>query len=194
MISLSLHELHHGLNARFTEVNGLEAVAHYGDWMPEYSALREAAGVIDLGFRGRLCLTGSDRQRFLNGQVSNNVKDLPPGEGCYAALTTAKGKMQSDLNIYCLPDELLLDFEPGLSAAVRQRLEKYIIADDVQVIDVAAQYGLLSVQGPKSGGIMLNAGLGLELPAKMLSFTRKTDSTSGEIYCANHPCGQSLGF
>jgi folate-binding protein YgfZ len=49
-----------------------------------------------------------------------------------------------------LENEILLDFEPGYSAAVAQRLEKYIIADDVQVVDVAPHYGLLSVQGPKA--------------------------------------------
>jgi folate-binding protein YgfZ len=112
--------------------------------------LRDAAGILDLSFRSRLCLTGADRQKFLNGQVTNNVKDLKVGEGCYAALVNAKGKLQSDLNIYVIENEILLDFEPGYSAAVAQRLEKYIIADDVQVADVAPHYGLLSVQGPKA--------------------------------------------
>ena len=46
--------------------------------------------------RSRVCVTGADRQRFINGQVTNNVKDLKAGQGCYAALVTAKGKMQSD--------------------------------------------------------------------------------------------------
>jgi len=103
-----------------------------------------------MSFRSRLCLLGADRQKFLNGQVTNNVKDLKVGEGCYAALVNAKAKMQSDLNIYLLQNEILLDFEPGHSASVAQRLEKYIIADDVQVVEVAPQYGLLTVQGPKS--------------------------------------------
>ena len=150
MNSLLLHELHHGLNAHFTEVSGMEVVEHYGDPLAEHAALREAAGLLDLSFRSRLCLTGADRQKFLNGQVTNNVKDLKVGEGCYAALVNAKGKMQSDLNIYVLEDEILLDFEPGYSAAVAQRLEKFIIAEDVQVVDVAPPYGLLSVQGPKA--------------------------------------------
>src|SRR6185295_19092903 len=100
------------------------------------------AGVLDLSFRSRLCLTGSDRQRFLNGQVTNNVKDLAVGQGCYAALVTAKGKLLSDLNIYCLPNELLLDFEPGLAASVTARFEQFIIADDVQVVDAQPHYGL----------------------------------------------------
>src|SRR5438128_857898 len=150
MHSLVLHEIHVGLNARFTEVNGMEVVEHYGDPLAEHAALRNAVVVLDMSFRSRLCLVGADRQKFLNGQVTNNVKDLKVGEGCYAALVNAKGKMQSDLNIYLLQNEILLDFEPGLSASVAQRLEKYIIADDVQVVEVAPHYGLLSVQGPKS--------------------------------------------
>src|ERR1700740_1937717 len=105
MNPLGVHELHEGVNARFAEVNGCEVVADYGDWLAEHAALRESAGVLDLSFRGRICLTGADRSRFLNGQVTNNVKDLRAGQGCHAALVTAKGKLESDLNIFCLPDE-----------------------------------------------------------------------------------------
>src|SRR5436309_10598047 len=150
MNPLPLHKFHGGLNADFTEVNGMEVVEQYGDPLAEHAALRDAAGLLDLSCRSRLCLTGMDRQKFLNGQVTNNVKDLKVGEGCYAALVNAKGRMQSDLNIYVLDNEILLDFEPGYSAAVAQRLEKFIIAEDVQVVDVAPHYGLLSVQGPKA--------------------------------------------
>ena len=154
MSVLAIREFHQRLNARFTELNGTEVVEHYGDPPSEHAALRERAGVLDLSFRSRLCLTGADRQKFLNGQVTNNVKDLKTGEGCYAALVNAKGRMQSDLNIYILADEILLDFEPGYGATVAQRLEKYIIADDVQVVDVAAHYGLISVQGPEASEVI----------------------------------------
>jgi glycine cleavage system aminomethyltransferase T len=150
MTPLALHEFHSALGARFAEVNGCEVVEDYGDWLAEHAALRQSAGVLDLSFRSRLVLTGADRVRLLNGQVTNNVKELPVSEGCYAALVTNKGRMQSDLNIYILPEEILLDFEPGLCAAVAQRFEKFIIADDVQVIDAAPHYGLLSVQGPQA--------------------------------------------
>ena len=194
MTPLELHEFHHGLNACFAEVNGMEAVEHYGDARVEHAALLESAGVLDLSFRGRLCLTGADRQRLLNGQVTNNVKDLKTGEGCYACLVTAKGKLQSDLHIYCLRDELLLDFEPGLSAALAQRFDKYIIADDVQVVDVAAHCGLLSVQGPQAGAVVQRLGLGIELPVKTMSFSSSNDATLGEIYCMNQPRLGTTGF
>ena len=194
MTELNLHEFHVGVGGHFGEVNGMEVVSHYGDALAEHAALRESAGVADLSFRGRLCLTGADRKRFLHGQVTNNVMDLEVGEGCYAALVTAKGRLQSDLNIYSLAQELLLDFEPGLSGAVVRRLESYIIADDVQVADVAPYYGLLTVQGPKSGAVLTSLGWNIHLPAKLLAVSSASDAALGEIYCVNQPRGSALGF
>jgi len=182
MNPLPLHEFHHSLNARFGELNGAEIVANYGDTPAEYAALREAAGVLDLGFRSRVSLTGADRARFLHGQVTNDINRLRPGDGCYAALVTAKGKMESDLNIYALQDELLLDFEPGLTQKISQRLEKYIVADDVQVVDVAPHYGLLSVQGPKAENVVKALGIFAELPAKPFQSVKVSDNMLGEIY------------
>lgn len=194
MSSLTLHELHAALNGQFLEINGAEVVAHYGDYFAEHASLRNSVGVIDLSFRGRLCLLGADRQNFLNGQVTNNVKDLKSSQGCYAAVITAKGKMQSDLNIYNLENEILLDFEPGLSETVKQRLEKYIISEDVQIVDVTPHYGLLSVQGPKSAEVVNNLDLGFVLPDKMLQFSSVKNETLGEIYLMNQPRVGNLGF
>ncbi len=160
----------------------------------EYTALHETAGVIDLSSRGRICLTGADRNRFLHGQVTNDIKKLRVGEGCYAALVTAKGKMESDLNIFCLQDELLLDFEPGLTEKISQRLEKYLVADDVQIVDVAPHYGLLSVQGPKAGTVISSVSLFSELPERGFQSKKISDATLGEIYLVNLPLLGSKGF
>ena len=74
MESLCLHELHQGLAARFTELNGAEVVHDYGDWLAEHAALRAAAGVIDFSFRSRICLVGADRARFLHGNADRVLK------------------------------------------------------------------------------------------------------------------------
>lgn len=194
MNRLNLHEFHQGLGGQFTTVNGAEAVAEYGDVLAEHAALSERAGVLDLGFRSRLCVTGADRARFLHGQVTNDVNRLRPGEGCYAALITAKGRMQSDLNLYCLPEEMLLDFEPGLTSAVAQRLEKYVIADDVQVADVASHYGLLSVQGPGAEAALEASELFSARPPKPFDFIKVEASAFGEIYLMNQPRLGTRGF
>src|SRR2546423_14931608 len=114
MPTLSLHPFHQRSGAEFISLNGSEAVRHYGDVLAEHRVLIETAALLDLSFRSRLCLAGTDRTRFLHGQVTNDVNGLAIGQGCYAALITAKGRMQADLNIYRLEQELLLDLEPGL--------------------------------------------------------------------------------
>src|SRR5271156_3258929 len=159
MNQLSLFELHHTLGANFFTLNDAQVVSDYGRSDTEYAALHESAGVMDFSFRSRVCLTGADRARYLHGQVTNDVKKLRVGDGTYAALTTNKGKMESDLNIFCLADELLLDFEPGLTGKISARLEKFIVADDVQLVDAAPYYGLLSVQGPKAALVICALGL-----------------------------------
>src|SRR5437868_15142970 len=77
----------------------------------DYRALTEACGLIDRSERGKLALTGPGAKEFLEGQVTNAVETLRPGEGAYAAFLTPKGKMLGDLRILDLGDELLLDTE-----------------------------------------------------------------------------------
>ena len=171
-----------------------EVVGDYGDWLAEHRAFIETAGVIDLSARGRVCLLGADRLRFLHGQVTNDVNKLEVGQGCYAAIISGKGRMQADLNIFRLQDEVLLDFEPGLTATIIERLEKYIIADDVQVVDVDPHYGLLSVQGPKAAEVVARLELGEPVPQKALNFVKVADATLGDIYVVNHLRLGSAGF
>jgi len=194
MEQLSLHAFHEAHGGKFIELSGLEAVSDYGKVAPEYAALRESAAVLDLSFRGRICLTGADRVRFLHGQVTNEIKALRFGQGCYAALVNAKGRMQGDLCIYALADELLLDYEPGLTPALSQRFEKFIVSDDVQVVDVAPHYGLLCVQGPKAAEVIRSTGSSSEMPSASLAFTKATDATLGELYLMNHPRIGTVGF
>lgn len=194
MNGLGLHEFHQSLGARFGEVAGEEVVLHYDDALAEHAALTQSAGVLDLSFRSRVCVLGADRARFLHGQVTNHIKQLQPGTGCYAAITTNKGKLQSDLHVHCLAEELLLDFEPGLTANVTGRLEKFVVADDAQFVDVAPHYGLLSVQGPKAAEAVGALGLFPKLPAAPYQSVKANDAMLGEIHLVNLPRIDSEGF
>jgi folate-binding protein YgfZ len=184
--TLSLQTIHEKHGAQFLAVNDFPVVEHYGDPPGEYAALRRSAVVLDLSSRGRLCLLGSDRRSFLNGQVTNDVAGLREGEGCYAALVNAKGRIQSDLHAYCLPDEILLDLEPGYGPAVSARLNQYIIADDVQVADVAAQYGLLNLEGPQAANALLAILPPGALPTAPYRIVRHQDPECGDLYITCH--------
>ena len=194
MSALPLHSFHEWRNEAFGEVNGQEIVRATTSPEQEYIHLSRAAGWLDLSYRGRLCLLGTDREKFLHGQVTNDVAGLPADGGCYATIVDGKARLQADLFIYKLSQEILLDFEPGLTEKLIQRLEKYIIAEDVQVVDVSPHYGLLSLQGPESEPILRQSGWFAHLPARNLSWVRAETTDWGEIYLARNARLATVGF
>ena len=193
MAPLALHEFHHARGARFSTQNGFEAVASYGSTEAEYIALTREAGLTDLSFRSRICLLGADREKFLHGQITNDIARLKVGEGTYGALVTAKGKLETDLFAYKLQDELLLDFEAGLTQKITERLSRYIIAEDVQIVDVAPHYSLLSIQGPRAAAMITNSGIIETLPENALNWTR-TASASGDLYVMSNGRYGTAGY
>ena len=185
-LPLALHSRHEPLGARFIAVEGMEVVASYGDPAAEHRAVTRTSGLVDLSARGRLVLLGADRQKMLNGQVTNNVKDLRPGQGCYAFLVNAKAKALADLNILALTDELLLDLEPGLAPAVAARLDGFIVADDVQVVDAAPHYGLLSVLGRQADRVIEGLAGFPEPPKELLGPVHVRHDAWGDVYLARN--------
>jgi folate-binding protein YgfZ len=83
--------------------------------------------------RGVIRAVGGDRVRFLNGQVTNDVSRIPVGEAWYAATCTAKGKMVADFWISNRGEEFWLDTGKDQVGVLKDRLEKYLIADDVEL-------------------------------------------------------------
>jgi len=72
--------------AVLTERFGVEVPEHFGDPAVEYEAVRKRVGLVDLSFRGLIEVTGADRFGWLNGQITNDVKQLRAGEGKLAAV------------------------------------------------------------------------------------------------------------
>jgi tRNA-modifying protein YgfZ len=116
----------------------------------EYKALSEQCGLLDRSERGKLALTGSEAKSFLSGQVTNDIDVLCPGDGCYAAFLTAKGKMLGDLRILDLGDELFLDTERVALQALFDMIRRFKIGYDVELHKRTVERGLLSLIGPQA--------------------------------------------
>ena len=91
-----------GLHAVAGEYAGAETVLNFGSPAYELAALRNGCGVFDLGWRGKLVLSGEDRVRWLNGMVSNNTRDLVQDSGNYNLVLNAQGRIQGDLMVFQL--------------------------------------------------------------------------------------------
>ncbi len=112
-----------------------------------YLDYRQRGGVADLSDRTKLRLTGADRVRYLNGQVTADVRKLAAGRSMPACVTTAKGRLCAEIFITATEDALVLDADGSLRESLPARLEKYIIADDVTLEDLSETMRLVHVTG-----------------------------------------------
>jgi folate-binding protein YgfZ len=119
----------------------------------DYEVLRHGAGLADRSAYGRLVLTGADRQRFLNGQVTCDVKALTPGSGAYGFFTSPQGKVLADASVLLHADEIWLELPPGREEAIAAQLRKYIIVDRVEVRPLAG-YRVLTLLGPRAAEVL----------------------------------------
>lgn len=121
--------------------------------------ISEGVAVREAGDRGRLVLLGQDRIGFLQGQATQQMEGLDNWQGVYTTFVTNKGKLQSEGWVHVMPEEVLLDLSEGTGDFICQRLENYIVADDVEVVDASPFYGVLEIFGP--GGPAFFSGIGL---------------------------------
>ena len=125
---------------------------HFGDPDREAGALRTAAGLVDLAWRGVIEMTGRDRARFLHGMCTNDIKKLQPGQGCLAAVVNRQGKMVSEMIVHAAENAIFLEMERSNLVPTVDHLSKFIVADDVtfRVSDAA----VLGLWGPRAPALL----------------------------------------
>ena len=117
----------------------------------QYRQLREECGLLNRSDRGKLTVSGAEAAEYLQGQLTNDVEALEPGEGQYAALLDRKGHMQADMRVLRPAiEELWIDTEPEGLEATRKHLQMYKIGREVEVADATAERAILSLIGPRA--------------------------------------------
>ena len=114
------------------EYRGAVAAARFGNPQAEWAELRFGCGVYDLGYRAKISLTGADRVRWLNGMVTNNIRDLAADRGVYAFLLNPQGHILGDLYAYNRGDSILIDTDRSQLEKILATFDHYIIMDDVE--------------------------------------------------------------
>lgn len=161
-----LTDLHQLNGAVFVEQDGWLLPAHFGDATAEYQCVRTAAGLFDLPHRALLQFTGPDRVSFLQGMLSNDVRLLKMFDGQQATILTQQGKVIADVRVLCAMNSIYLDFWEPLKDKILAHLNRYLVADDVEINDPSDQWKMLSLQGPSARNILSEVFANAALPTE----------------------------
>ena len=147
-----------GLNEAAGEYRSATTAARFGNLQAEIAAMRGGCAVYDLGFRAKISLSGGDRVRWLNGMVTNNVRDLPAGQGLYAFLLNPQGHILADLYAYNRGESVTVDTDRSQVDKILATFDHYIIMDDVEVKNLTDEVTSLGISGPRSRESLNAAG------------------------------------
>lgn len=153
----ALHDRHVRLNARWTDMGDWKRPHIYSSVAEEYTAVREAAGIIDVSTLGKLQVTGRDAGEFLDWLHPNRFSDLRIGRVRYRAMTDDAGIVLDDGTVARLgPERFFLTTGTGAFDAVEQWLQWWLAGSsrDVQTINITSQFAAINLAGPRSRDVI----------------------------------------
>lgn len=161
--SLPLEEMHEGLGALMTEVEGWRLPSSYGNAAAEYQVVRDGgAGLFDCSARGRIEVRGSEAVQFLNGLITNDVKALNENTWMRAAFPNVQGRLIGEARVLCPAREtFLFDTESSSHERILKTLERFRLAGDFHVTDLTGEMAHFSLQGAIAANVVKEA-LGTE--------------------------------
>jgi folate-binding protein YgfZ len=153
-----LRAIHEAAGAQIAEYCGCLLPGRFSDTHEEYRLARETAGVADKNCRAIFNFTGPDRVRYLNAVLTNNVRDLKPGEGTTSLLLNPQGHILAEIATFVMADRILAVTYATARERAAATLEKFIIMDDVTMEDVTDQLGAISVEGARAADVLRSLG------------------------------------
>jgi len=172
-LAISLADLQKQAGANFA---GGATPADYGNPHGEYAIAASEAAVIDFSDRCQIELTGGDRVKFLQNFCTNDLLALALGAGCEAFLTSLQGKVLAHLFIFVGAESLVIESVAGTEEVIVKHLDKYLIAEDVEIHPRSEQWGELFLTGPDVPAKLTGLGLDSE---SMVEFDHRAAQLGG---------------
>jgi len=144
---------HRAAGAKLAEYSGCVLAAQFASFDSEYRAARESVALFDTSWHAVISLAGSDRVRYLNAVLTNNIQALTEGRGTLALLLNTQGHIFAELGVYALREKLLTLSHASVRERTFATLDKYIIMDDVELEDTTDEAGSFAIEGPRAAVI-----------------------------------------
>lgn len=151
-----IHE-HHAASVLVREYAGCILPEVFSNFEKEYAAARDQVALFDTNWHAIFELTGRDRIKYLHAVTTNNIQGLEEGRGTLALLLNPQGRILAELEIYKLPERVLLRCHASVRERTLATLEKYIISSDVKIEDMTDKLGSMAIEGRRAPVIVSQA-------------------------------------
>jgi aminomethyltransferase len=163
-----LYERHVSAGGKLVPFAGWEMPVQYAGIREEHLAVRRDVGVFDVSHMGQVETRGPQACQFLQHLLSNDIRRIPEGGAQYSVMCRADGGVLDDLFTYCLAGDCA--YLTVTNAANHEKdlawMQSQAESFDVDVIDVAANFAMMAVQGPRARGLVRSLADG-SLPSRM---------------------------
>jgi folate-binding protein YgfZ len=158
-----LAALHASAGAKMGVWFGCALPDNFGDEAGEYRFANQSVALVDKNYRAYLSFTGPHRVRYLNAILTNNIKDLAEGQGNASLLLNPQGHILAEIETYAFPDRYFCVSYAMIREQLIEWMDKYIIMDDVTLMDDTERNGTLALEGPKAAAVVRElTGLDIE--------------------------------
>ena len=114
---------------------------------------------MDLSYLGIIRITGDDRETFLQGQLTNDTRNITESKSQLSSYCTPKGRMLANFRVYQQEEAWFVLIPRSRLDAVLKRLSMFILRSKVSLEDVSDDYIVAGLVGDCMAGM-----LGSELP------------------------------
>ncbi len=138
-----------------------------------YVALREGIGAVEVG-RDVVRVSGPDAESYLQGQTSQDIAPLAPGDWAWALVLQPQGKLDAFVRVYRAgPTEFLMDTDAGTGEPLVARLLRFRLRTKVDIEQL--DWRAVAVRGPSavltSGPGKADGADGVAVPFEWGGFT-----------------------
>ena len=131
-----------------------QRVVHFGNPAQENKSLQTETVLADLSDFGLIHFSGEDAQTFLQGQLTNDVRQVSPTKSHYSAYCSPKGRMLANFLFWQDESGYNMQLPAELRESIQKRLSMYVLRSKVKVSDLSDQYIRFGIGGQKSSEIM----------------------------------------
>jgi aminomethyltransferase len=150
-----LYDRHAAAGAKLVPFAGWEMPVQYAGIREEHIAVRTGVGIFDVSHMGQVLTRGPQAAAFLQHMVSNDVRRIPEGGAQYSVMCREDGGVLDDLFSYRLADcEYLTVTNAANHESDLAWLQSQADGFDVDVLDRAAEFAMLAVQGPSARALV----------------------------------------